>query len=111
MTAIWWIRRDLRLQDNLTLQKALDNPPVLPVFILDPVLLNTAPERRLNFLFQNLHMLDQDLRSRGSQLIVRHGKPVAVLEGLLQETSADRIYAEEDFTPYARLRRVLVDGV
>jgi deoxyribodipyrimidine photo-lyase len=110
MTAIWWIRRDLRLQDNLTLQKALDNPPVLPVFILDPVLLNTAPERRLKFLFQNLHMLDQDLRSRGSQLIVRSGKPDAVLKGLLQETSSDRIYAEEDFTPYARLRSVLVGG-
>ena len=24
MTAIWWIRRDLRLHDNLTLQAALE---------------------------------------------------------------------------------------
>ena len=47
MSSIWWIRRDLRLQDNLTLKNALENPPVLPVFILDPVLLNTAPEQRL----------------------------------------------------------------
>ncbi len=63
MSSIWWIRRDLRLRDNLTLQKALENPPILPVFILDPVLLNGASERRSNFLFQNLRMLDQDLRS------------------------------------------------
>jgi deoxyribodipyrimidine photo-lyase len=80
------------------------------VFILDPVLLKNASERRLNFLFQNLHKLDQDLRSRGSKLILRHGKPVAVLESLLQETKADFIFAEEDFTPYACLRSVLVGG-
>ena len=108
MSSIWWIRRDLRLQDNLTLKKALENPPVLPVFILDPVLLNTAPERRLNFLFQNLHELDLDLQKRGSKLIIRNGKPVEVLERLISESGADQIYAEEDFTPYARLRSVLV---
>jgi len=107
MGSIWWIRRDLRLRDNLTLQKALENPPVLPVFILDPLLLKNAPERRLNFLFQNLRSLNIDLKSRGSKLVIRTGKPVEVLELLLNETGADQILAEEDFTPYARLRSVL----
>jgi len=107
MGSIWWIRRDLRLRDNLTLQKALENPPVLPVFILDPLLLKNAPERRLRFLFQNLRSLDIDLKSRGSKLVIRTGKPVEVLEMLLKETGADHIFAEEDFTPYARLRSVL----
>lgn len=108
MASIWWIRRDLRLRDNLTLQKALENPPVLPVYIFDPSLFNTAPERRLNFLIKNLQELDQDLKIRGSKLIVRTGKPVEVLERLISECGADQIYAEEDFTPYARLRSVLV---
>ena len=107
MASIWWIRRDLRLRDNLTLQKALEDPPVLPVYILDPLLLKNASERRLNFLFRNLHLLDRDLLSRGSKLIVRTGKPVEVLESLIGETGADQILAEEDFTPYARLRSVL----
>jgi len=107
MSSIWWIRRDLRLKDNLTLQKALESPPILPVFILDPMLLKNAPERRLNFLYQNLQSLDMDLQSRGSKLVVRTGKPVEVLEKLLTETRADQILAEEDFTPYARLRSVL----
>ncbi len=107
MASIWWIRRDLRLRDNLTLQKALENPPILPVFILDPLLLKNAPERRLNFLFENLRSLNVDLQSRGSKLVVRTGKPVEVLELLLNETGADQILAEEDFTPYARLRSVL----
>ena len=108
MAAIWWIRRDMRLEDNLTLQTALDNGPVLPVFILDPLLLRQAPERRRDFMLANLRSLDQDLQKRGNKLVVRNGKPVEVLEGLIQETGADQIYAEEDFTPYARLRSVLV---
>ena len=45
MTALWWIRRDLRLQDNLTLQAGLETGPVLPVFILDPGLLAGVPIR------------------------------------------------------------------
>ncbi|MDY0019353.1 MAG: deoxyribodipyrimidine photo-lyase, partial [Anaerolineae bacterium] len=36
-TALWWIRRDLRLADNPTLSTALARAErVLPVFVLDP---------------------------------------------------------------------------
>lgn len=108
MSSIWWIRRDLRLRDNLTLQKALENPPVLPVYILDPLLFENAPERRLDFLYQNLKSLDRELIKRGSKLIVKTGKPVKILAGLLEETGAATIYAEEDFTPYAQLRSILI---
>jgi len=31
MTVLWWIRRDLRLRDNLTLRAALEAGPILPV--------------------------------------------------------------------------------
>jgi len=110
MATIWWIRRDLRLFDNKTLQKSLEDPPILPVFILDPRLLSSAPDRRLDFLYQNLKHLQMDLRARGSELIIRRGKPVEVLQRLMEETGADHIIAEEDFTPYARLRSVLVGG-
>ncbi len=110
MSSIWWIRRDLRLHDNKALLEALKNPPILPVFILDPRLLLSAPDRRQDFLFQNLHQLRADLQARGSYLIIRHGKPVDVLQELMEESGAQQIYAEEDYTPYARLRSVLVGG-
>jgi deoxyribodipyrimidine photo-lyase len=36
-TAIWWIRRDMRLKDNQALEVALRQAEiVVPVFILDP---------------------------------------------------------------------------
>lgn len=52
-TAIWWIRRDLRLHDNPALAAALAaGRRLIPLFIFDPVLLaspNASP-RRLAFL-------------------------------------------------------------
>jgi deoxyribodipyrimidine photo-lyase len=108
MTALWWIRRDLRLADNLTLQRALKEGPVLPVFILDPGLISGGAARREDFLLRNLQVFAADLRSRGSYLVLRKGKPVEVLENLMAETGAEVIFAEEDFTPYDRLRSVLV---
>jgi deoxyribodipyrimidine photo-lyase len=110
MTAIWWLRRDLRLEDNLTLAAALRTGKVLPVFIPDPPLLAGNPPRRKKFLWSNLTDLDQALRRRGSYLVVRKGKPADVLSSLMEETGAETIYAEEDFTPYDRLRSVLVGG-
>jgi deoxyribodipyrimidine photo-lyase len=103
-SAIWWIRRDLRLSDNQALSAALTHGAVIPVFILDPHLLERTPQRRQTFLFEGLRALDADLRSRGSQLTMRRGNPTQVLATLLVETGADAIYAEEDFTPYARRR-------
>ena len=60
MTAIWWIRRHLRLQDNLTLLKALDNAPILPAFILDQLLMEKAPVRKREFLFSTAAVQDKD---------------------------------------------------
>jgi deoxyribodipyrimidine photo-lyase len=105
--AIWWVRRDLRLNDNQALTAALANAEhVIPVFVLDPVLLDSpdAGEKRVTFLFGGLRKLDADLRARGSRLIVRRGEPQAQLKALLSETGVTDIFAEEDFAPYA-LRR------
>lgn len=107
MTSIWWIRRDLRLTDNLALHSALKAGSVLPVFILDPAFSSQSPRRR-DFLYAGLRALDHELRKRGSYLVIRRGKPVDVLRQLFNDVKADAIYAEEDFTPYARRRDALV---
>jgi deoxyribodipyrimidine photo-lyase len=68
-TAIWWIRRDLRLSDNQALVAALQQAEVvIPVFILDERLIcaPTASQKRLDFLFDGLRSLDKDLKTRGS---------------------------------------------
>ncbi|NLE43643.1 MAG: deoxyribodipyrimidine photo-lyase [Chloroflexi bacterium] len=106
-TAIWWIRRDLRLSDNRALWAALDAARyVVPVFVLDPEILK-APDvgpSRLAFLFSGLRQLDSSLRVRGSYLVVRYGPPVEQLKLLIDECRAGCVYAESDLSPYARRR-------
>ncbi len=106
-TALWWLRRDLRLTDNQALAAALAHADqVLPVFVLDPVLLASPyiGSKRLAFLFAGLRQLDTDLRARGSRLIVRQGDPQNELAAILASCGANEIFAEEDFSPYARHR-------
>ena len=106
-TAIWWIRRDLRLSDNQALAAAVSHADVIiPVFILDPKLLSSprASQNRISFLFDGLHMLDFELEKRGSKLIVRRGDPLEELNLIYQESGAVRIFAEADVSPYARER-------
>jgi len=104
MKSIWWIRRDLRLTDNLALQAALEAGSVIPVFILDQHLLSRPAPKRQAFLFNGLRALDEELHKRGSYLVVRRGEPLEELRALLAETNVSTIFAEEDYTPYARKR-------
>lgn len=105
MASIWWIRRDLRLTDNLALQAALaQGQEVIPLFILDTRLLELAAPRRRAFLFEGLAKLDADLRQIGSRLVMQRGEPREVLRRVMAESGAQQIYASEDYSPYARRR-------
>lgn len=111
--AIWWVRRDLRLTDNLALATAAANGrAVVPVFVLDPDVLASpyhhSADKRKAFLFHGLRALDADLRQHGSRLIVRHGRALEALTQLAAETQADVIVAGEDFTPFSVRRDALV---
>jgi len=102
--SIWWIRRDLRLEDNFALEQASLAGAVIPVFILDDHLLGRNAPRRQNFLFQGLSVLDQELKKIGAGLVLRRGNPLEELARLISETGAEIICAEEDYSPYARRR-------
>ncbi len=107
--ALWWIRRDLRLVDNAALSSALKSGHVvIPVFILDDRLLIKPFNRRSRFLLNGLIDLKSRLEERGSGLVVRRGDPVVELQKLVQETGAEHIFAEEDFSPFSRRRDEVV---
>lgn len=106
-TAIWWVRRDLRLTDNQALAAALGHADeVIPVFILDPTLLASTyvGSKRMAFLLEGLRRLDSGLRACGSRLILREGDPREELAALRAETGTSVVFAEEDISPYARHR-------
>jgi deoxyribodipyrimidine photo-lyase len=105
-TALWWIRRDLRLSDNQALSAALEQSgTVIPVFVWDTARLSSASapgSRAVAFLVEGLRRLDADLHRRGSRLIFRVGDTAQELAALLGETGAGAIWAEEEWTPAAR---------
>lgn len=93
MTAILWFRRDLRLNDNAALTAAAACGPVLPVFLIDPVLEAQGAASRWR-LGRAVQALDADLRRRfGSGLTIRRGSPDAVLATLAAEVGADTVHA------------------
>ncbi|MEM7057068.1 MAG: deoxyribodipyrimidine photo-lyase [Pseudomonadota bacterium] len=97
---VLWLRRDLRLADHPGWIKALESGgPVVPVFILDPVIEDTygaAPKWRLG---ESLRMLASDLKARGSRLILRRGSANKVLQDLIAETGARRVVWSRVYDP------------
>ena len=101
VTSIWWIRRDLRVQDNPALNQAHVDGDVLPVFIFDPVLWNPAGPVRRAYLVNSLRKLNESL---DGHLLVRHGNPLDVLPELATQVAASSVHIAADFGPYGRRR-------
>ncbi len=104
-TNIWWIRRDIRLHDNPTLDAALLNADYfIPLFIIEPELMENAAPKRRAFLLNALADLDRELRKLGSHLILRQGPAYRVFKSLTESFESVTIYVHEDFSPFARAR-------
>jgi deoxyribodipyrimidine photo-lyase len=108
MTAIVWFRRDLRVHDHPALRAALDSADdVVPVFCLDDALLRGrhASGPRTQFLLESLADLDEQLRTRGSRLFVRRGRPQRELPALAAQLGASALHCSADVSPFARRRQ------
>ncbi len=103
-TAVFWFRRDLRLQDNTGLYHALkENKEVIPIFIFDITILDQLEDKtdsRVDFIHQSLSLMQRQLEALGSTLLVFHGEPLEIL----QSFNAKAIYTNHDYEPYARKR-------
>jgi deoxyribodipyrimidine photo-lyase len=99
MTSIFWFRQDLRLSDNAALTAALEQGPVVPVYILDDA---SPGEHAIGgaqrwWLHHSLKALNMSL---GSKLVLRRGDSLSVLERLMAETGAVRIHATRLYEPW-----------
>ncbi|GAB4021482.1 cryptochrome/photolyase family protein [Spirosoma koreense] len=106
--SLCWLRRDLRLEDNAALYHALKSGhAVLPVFIFDRTILDPLEDRRdrrVQFIHQRLHDLQQQLTKMGSTLLVYYGEPVAVWTQILTTLSVAGVYTNTDYETYAKQR-------
>jgi deoxyribodipyrimidine photo-lyase len=111
-TAIVWFRDDLRVHDNETLARAASAAELLPVYCFDPrnfgereyggpesfPFEKTGPHRT-RFLVESVADLRARLRTRGADLLVRKGRPEAVVPDLASEVGADAVHFHEFPTP------------
>jgi deoxyribodipyrimidine photo-lyase len=114
-SAIFWFRRDLRLEDNAGLYHALrENESVIPLFIFDSEILSELEDkhdRRVDFVHQAVLTLNAALAGHGSALVVRHGNPCHVFSELTREISISTVYCNHDYEPYAIRRDNEIAGI
>ena len=112
MTSLFIFRRDLRLDDNTALIRALnDSDEVIPCFVLDPRQLTKSNEYRslnaIQFLFESLRELNSELLTHDSSLYLFRGKSEQVISHLLDHV--DAVYLNRDYTPFSIERDAFIE--
>lgn len=101
----FWLRRDLRLHDNVGLYHALkEQDNVLPLFIFDTDILDDLEDEddaRVTFIHQTLSDIHKKLSDLGSGLLVEIGAPIEVWKKLLGSYNIEAVYTNRDHEPYA----------
>jgi len=100
----FWFRRDLRLDDNIGLLKALDNgEPVIPLFIFDEKITDelSNDDPRISFIYKSLQIIDDELKKQGSGLLIIKGDPLEVWKELLSTEKISKVFSNKDYEPYA----------
>lgn len=106
--ALFWFRRDLRLEDNNGLYKALTSGySIIPIFIFDLEILRELPENdpRLSFIHQEVHKLNSTLKTdHDSGVGMYSGTPIRVIAELVSSRKIKAVFTNRDYEPYARQR-------
>ena len=118
--ALVWLRRDLRLYDNAALYHALQSSDqVWLTFIFDTDILDPLRngeldknglkhDRRVDFIWQGLQQIDEQLRQQGGGLIVQVGKPTDCIPKIAQALGVNAVFTNHDYEPSAIARDLSV---
>ncbi len=107
--SLFWLRRDLRFEDNVGLYYALydakqNGHQVLPVFIFDTNILDRLEDkldRRVDFIHRTLTAMQNTLLAKGKTLQVVHGNPLEVFDEWIKQYEIISVYTNHDYEPQA----------
>lgn len=112
--AIFWFRRDLRLNDNTGLYHALKSGlPVIPIFIFDTDILSKLENKkdaRVQFIHSTLHSIKKELNEIGSDLLIFNDTVLKSFKQLSETYTIKAIYCNTDYEPNAIHRDNLVEA-
>ncbi|GGC03685.1 deoxyribodipyrimidine photo-lyase [Marivita lacus] len=98
MTTLLWFKRDLRIHDHPALALAARDETLVPLYIAEPDYwaLPDTSARQFAFLQDSLTDLQTALRGLNSDLVIRIGDAVQVLEDVRQEVHFDHLVSHEE---------------
>jgi deoxyribodipyrimidine photo-lyase len=106
--SIHWFRRDLRIEDNHALSRALQSgKPVQCIFIFDRNILDKLEDqadKRLTFIHACLSSIHAQLKELGSGLKTYYGDPLEIWKTITQENTIAEVFCNRDYEPYAQQR-------
>jgi deoxyribodipyrimidine photo-lyase len=104
MISLLWLRRDLRLEDNLSLYLSLQTlDKIQPIFIFDENILarfTNPDDRRISFIIDALRAINKKLQEHGSEVLVFYGKPEILIPKISSVLKSNKIFAGKDYDPY-----------
>lgn len=103
-TGLVWFKTDLRLRDNETLIRAMEQcEEIIPVYCFDDAHFITTPfgfkktgSFRAQFLLESLIDLDKNLKAIGSGLIVAKGKPELEIIELVKKYNVQKVFSKQE---------------
>ncbi len=103
-TSIVWFKTDLRLHDNETLVRAIEqSDEIIPVYCFDEAHykatefgFNKTGNFRTQFLLESLVDLDKSLRNCGSGLMIVRGKPEEELFKLVKKYNVRKVFSKKE---------------
>lgn len=114
---IVWFKTDLRLHDNETLVRAIEqSDEVIPVYCFDEDHFKTTEfgfkktgNFRAQFLLESLADLDKNLRALNSGLMVVRGKPEIELYKLAQKYKVQKVFCKKEVAFEEKQTQILVE--
>lgn len=108
LTALLWLRRDLRRGDHpalLAAREAGGDDGLCVLFVVDPALWERGGPVRRAWVAASLRSAQEDFDGR---IVVRHGDPEKVVPAVAREIGADSVHVTREVTPAGARRDVKV---
>ena len=102
-------RRDLRIQDNIGLNLALEQcKHIYPIFIFTPEQVTDKnkfkSDNAIQFMIESLDDLQSNIHKQRGNLNTFYGENETVIKKLINKWKIEAVYFNADITPYAKKR-------
>ena len=104
MNTLYWVTKDLRLDDNPTLQRAAISESLLIAYCVDPrwfspyrFHVQSLGTHRWNFLQESLSQFNKALAPLGQSLAIYYERPEVQLVSLINELGIERLVCSRQF--------------